>query len=96
LRVTYEKYTDRYFLTLHGWVLDDGTPQPPDCIQIWERKVEQGSGFGRQSENWSLGWTKKGTTDEAVAKLEHEFPRSTRSKTLSPEALKTISKMMRS
>ena len=90
-----EKYTDRYFLTVDGWVLDKNLAQPPDCIQIWDRKVEQGSGFGRESDHWTLSWTSKDITADALAELHQKFPRQVKSKTLSPEALNALSKMMR-
>jgi hypothetical protein len=93
--MSYEKYTDRYYLTLHGWEFESDLPQPPDCVQIWERKVEQGSGFGRESEHWTLSWTKEAISKESIAELHESFPRPTKSKALSREALQAISRKLR-
>jgi hypothetical protein len=84
--VSYDRVTTSYVLTCVGWLVADGEIAEP-VIQYWEKVTYQGSGYGRQSEDWRLLSTSGGMTDDELIELHSRFPKPSSPRELSPEML---------
>lgn len=87
--MSYDNYTAKYYLTHTGWIRSEEWDGTNEYLEIWEKEVYQGSGFGRESESWKKIWSNPNVSAQLLEKLHTGFPFPRRAP-LSEDSLKAI------
>jgi hypothetical protein len=72
--MSYDHYRSEYHLTMRGWIPEDVACPPEDRAETWEKEVYQGSGFGKESEQWRILGSNPTFTKQQCAELHEKFP----------------------
>jgi hypothetical protein len=82
--MSYDRYSDEYYLTTDGWKTEASAFLPDSHIETWEKHVVQTSGYGPEDWTWHKIWSNPNFTDEQIALANEKFPRPSKP-TITPE-----------